>query len=125
VANLQTFSILVAVTGGTLLTMEQEVDFSRTSNSTAVDTVLLGYAGESPGAPMLEVDIHSAMPSAGLEFDAGPYIASLIPVPIQVTGPGGKSMKGDAFIISDNGRHGVNQQARYSFRMRAPLALFQ
>jgi hypothetical protein len=125
VANLGLYSILVAVVNGTLLAQEQEVDFTRTSNSIAIDTVILGYAGESPGSPMLEVDIQNALPQGGFEFDAGPYIASLTPVAIQVIGPGGKVMKGDAFIISDQGRHGVNQAARYSFRMRAPLKLFK
>lgn len=124
-SNLQLYTILLSVVNGVLLAEEQEIDFSRTANSQAVDTVAKGYAGESPGSPMLEVDIHGAMPSGGFEFDAGPYIQSLTTVAIQVIGPGGKVMKGDAFIISDNGRHGVNQQARYSFRIRAPLYLFK
>lgn len=101
---------------GQLLAEEQELDFSRTAGAQAVDTVAKGFAGMSPGTPMLELDIHGAMPQGGFEFDAGPYIVSLTPVPVQIIGPGGKAMKGDAFITQDNGRHGVNQQARYSFR---------
>ena len=84
-----------------------------------------GFAGMSPGSPMLEVDIINALPQGGFEFDAGPYIASLQTIPVQVIGPGGKTMKGDAFIIQDQGRHGVNQQARYSFRCIMGIQQFQ
>lgn len=115
-ANAQLYSVLLAVVGGNLLAEEQEIDFNRTANAQQVDTVLKGFAGLSPGSPMLEVDINNAAPQGGFEFDAGPYIGSLTPIPIQVTGPGGKVLKGDAFIIHDNGRHGVNQQMRYNFR---------
>lgn len=124
-ANLQLYSIMLAVVGGTLLVEEQEVDFKRTANAQQVDTVLKGFAGLSPGSPMLEIDITNAMPQGGFEFDAGPYVLSLQQVPVQVTGPGGKTMKGDAFIVEDNGKHGVNQQARYSFRCLMPLQLFK
>lgn len=124
-ANLGLYSILVGVVGGNLLAQEQEIDFSRTANAQQVDTVILGFAGMSPGSPMLEVDVNNAAPQGGLEFDAGPYILALGLVPVQVIGPGGKVMKGDAFIISDNGRHGVNQQMRYNFRMIMPLKLFK
>jgi len=123
--NLQLYSLIFAVTGGTLLVEEQEVDMSRTTNSQQIDTVAKGYAGESPGAPMTELDIQNAIPQGGFEFDAGPYMASLTPVPVQVLGPGGQSARGNAFIISDALRHGVNAAARYSFRARMPLALFK
>lgn len=124
-ANSALYSILVGVVGGTLLAQEQEIDFSRTANAQQVDTVLLGFAGMSPGSPMLEVDVNNAAPQGGFEFDAGPYILSLQTVSVQVIGPGGKVMKGDAFIIADNGRHGVNQQMKYNFRMIMPLKLFK
>jgi hypothetical protein len=124
-ANAQLYTILLSVVGGNLLAEEQEIDWSRTSNAQTVDTVAKGFAGVSPGAPMLEVDIINAMPQGGFEFDAGPYILSLVPVPVQVIGPGGKVMRGDAFIMSDTGRHGVNQQARYSFRCIMSMQLFK
>jgi hypothetical protein len=116
---------LLSVVGGNLLAEEQEIDFSRTANAQTVDTVAKGFAGMSPGTPMMEVDIHAAMPQGGFEFDAGPYIVSLTPIAVQVIGPGGKTAKGDCFIISDNGRHGVNQQARYSFRCVMALQQFK
>jgi len=124
-ANSQLYSILVGVVGGVLLAEEQEIDFARTANAQQVDTVIKGFAGMSPGSPMLEVDVNNAAPQGGFEFDAGPYILSLTLVAVQVIGPGGKVMKGDAFIIQDNGKHGVNQQMRYNFRMIMPMKLFK
>lgn len=112
----QLYSLMFAVMGGNLLAEHQQLDFTRTSNAQHVATVLKGFAGLSPGAPMLEIDVDNAAPSAGLEFDAGPYIASLTPIAVQAIGPGGKALKGDAFITEDHGTHGVNQQMRYRFR---------
>jgi len=122
--SLKQYTLLFGVANGSLLAEEQEIDMTRTTNSQPVSTVLNGYSGESPGAPMQEVDIQNAVPAAGFEFDAGKYMLGLIPVSIQVIGPGGKSNKGQGFIIQDSVRHGVNQEARYSFRVRMPMALF-
>ncbi len=124
-ANLGLYSIMVAVVNGTLVAEEQQIDFTRTANAQQIATVIKGFAGLSPGAPMLEVDIENAAPQGGFEFDAGPYILSLTPVQVQVIGPGGKVMKGDAFITEDHGTHGVNQAMRYRFRMIMPLTLFK
>lgn len=114
-SNLQQYSILLAVAGGTLLAEEQEIDFSRTANAVRVATVAKGFSGTSPGAPEVMVNVRGAMPSAGLEFDAGPYILSQTPIPFQLLGPGGKVMKGDMIIERDNGKHGVGTQASYDF----------
>src|SRR5579859_7807486 len=123
-ASLKLYTLLYVVVGGQLLVEEQEVDMTRTTNSQPISTVANGYSGESPGAGMVEIDVQNAIPSAGFEFDAGPYMLGLIPIPIQVRGPGGKSVKGKAFIISDATRHGVNQEAKYSFKSRMSLTLF-
>lgn len=114
-SNLQQYSILLAVAGGTLLAEEQEIDFTRTANAVRVATVAKGFAGTSPGAPEISVNIRGAMPVGGLEFDAGPYILSQTPIPFQILGPGGKVMKGDMIIERDNGKHGVGTQAAYDF----------
>ena len=122
--NLQLYSLLFVGIEGTLLIEEQQVDLTRTTNSQPVSTVAKGYAGESPGAAMIELDVTSAVPQGGFEFDMGQKMAGLIPVSFQVRGPGGKDAKGQGFVYSDTIRHGVNQEATYSFRLRAPLSLF-
>lgn len=123
-ANLQLYTLIFAVADGVLLAEEISIDVTRTTNSQPVATVAKGYAGESPGAAMMEVDVTNAIPSGGFEFDMGKKIAGLIPLNVQVLGPGGTSARGQAFVYSDSIRHGVNQEAQYSFRARMPLTLF-
>ncbi len=124
-ANTQLYSIMLVCLNGTLSAEEQQVDFTRTANAQQIATVLKGFAGLSPGAPMIEIDVENAAPSVGFEFDAGAYIQSLTPVAVQLIGPGGKVIKGDAFITEDHGTHGVNQAMRYRFRMIMALKLFK
>jgi hypothetical protein len=127
----QLYSLFFAFIGvnpggsGGLLAEEQEIDITRSTQSQAIETVLKGYAGESPGAPMQEVDIINAIPAGGFEFDAGANMIALIPVNIQLLGPGGKTNRGTGFVIKDTIRHGVNQAARYSFTVRMSMNLFQ
>lgn len=73
---------------------------------------------------MCEFSVDSAIPAGGFEFDAGQKLAGLIPADLYVQGPGGNTLKGKCFIISDSIRHGVNQPASYSFKARGPLNLF-
>lgn len=122
--NLKLYSFLFAAANGTLLAEEQQIDVARMTNSQPVSTVPNGYSGESPGAGMTDITIRNAIPQGGFEFEMGKYMAGLIPLDIQVTGPGGKSIKGKCFVISDSIRHGVNQEASYEFRARMALSLF-
>lgn len=123
--NLQIYSILFGVVNGTLLAEEQQIDVTRTANAQMVNTVPKGFAGVSPGAAMTEVDVKNAVPQGGFEIDFGPNIAGLIPVDVQVQGPGGKTLKGKAFVLNDSIRHGVNQEASYEFKAVMPLTLFK
>ena len=122
--NVQLYALLFVGIEGTLLAEEQQVDLTRTTNSQPISTVAKGYAGESPGAAMLELDVTNAIPQAGFEFDMGSKMAGLIPVNFQVRGPGGKTNFGTGFVYQDSITHGVNQEAKYSFRLRAALSLF-
>ena len=122
--NLQLYALIFVGIEGTLLVEEQQVDLTRTSNSQPIDTVAKGYSGESPGAARVELDVTNAIPQGGFEFDMGAKIAGLIPVNFQVRGPGGKTNFGTGFVYQDSIQHGVNQEAKYMFRLRAPLSLF-
>jgi len=124
VANLQLYTLLFATVDGALLAEEKSVTIDRTTNSQAVNTVPKGYAGESPGAAMSEFTVDNAIPAAGFEFNAGAKMAGLIPTHLYFIGPGGEQYKGECFIISDSVKHGVNQEATYSFRARGPLTLW-
>lgn len=94
------------------------------TNSQQVLTVAKGYAGESPGAGMIDVTVENAVPAGGFEFDAGKKMAGLIPTNLYTLGPGGKQLKGQCFIISDSFRHSVNNPSNYSFKARGPFALW-
>lgn len=121
----QLYTLIFFVANGTLLAEEQQVDMRRTANAQRILTVAKGFAGLSPGAALLEIDVTNAIPSGGFELDMGEYIASLGTIDVQVLGPGGKSTKGKAFVEHDTIRHGVNQEASYMFSCVMPLNLFK
>lgn len=121
---MQLYALLFVGIEGTLLAEEHQVSVARRTNAQPVMTVAKGYAGDSPGAAMIELDVMNAIPQGGFEFDMGQKMAGLIPVAFQVLGPGGKSARGQGFVYEDSITHGVNKEAEYSFRLRAPLSLF-
>jgi hypothetical protein len=124
--NLGLYGYLWELVNGSLLSQEQSIQVDRATNSQPVSTVPNGYSGESPGAAMIEVTVESAVPQVtGFEFDAGASLGGLIPVQLYTLGPGGKTLKGECFIISDSIRHSVNNPMQYTFRARGPLAFWQ
>ena len=124
-ANLQLYTLLFGAINGTLLAEEQQIDVSRTSGAARINTVARGFAGVGTPLAMTDVDVKNAVPSAGFEVDFGPNIAGLIPMSVQVIGPGGKVHTSKAFVLSDSIQHGVGQQATYSFKARMEMALFE
>ena len=122
--NLQLYSIMFFSGDGTLLAEEQQIDVRRTANAQRVMTVAKGFAGLSPGAPLMEMTVSNAVPQGGFEFDMGKKILGLIPLDVQVWGPGGTTAKGKAFVEHDSIRHGVNQETNYTFECVMPMTLF-
>lgn len=121
----QLYTLIYCTVNGKLLTEEASVTVTRTTNSQPVSTVAKGYAGESPGAPMVEIDVDNAVPSADFELDAGPFMNSLEAVEMGVIGPGGKQMIAKGFIISDTFGHSVNSESKYSFKFRGAMGLYE
>ncbi len=109
---------------GALMVEEKSISIDRTTNSQPVSTVAKGYAGESPGAAMSEFTVDSAIPAGGFEFDMGKKMAGLITGHLYLLGPGGQQYKGEVFVIADTVKHGVNQEAAYSFKARGPMTLW-
>lgn len=125
-ANSQLYSLFFVAANGALLAEEQQVDITRTANAQRVMTVAKGFAGLSPGAGLVEVDVKNAIPSGGFEVDWGPQIAGLSQIDVQIIqGNGVKSLRHKAFVERDSIRHGVNQEASYEFHCVMPLSLFQ
>ena len=124
-ANVQIYSLLYCLVNGKLLTEEASVTLSRATGSQSVMTVAKGYAGESPGAETVEIDITNAVPAADFEYDAGAVMESLQAVEIGLAGPGGKVLTAKGFIISDSLKHSVNSESTYDFKFRGGFARFQ
>lgn len=122
--NLLLYTVLYTVIDGTLLAEEQTVSISRTTNAQLIHTVAKGMSGVSPGSPIIEWDVESAVPSGGFEFDAGKKMLGLIPTQVYVLGPGGMALKGQAFIISDTITHAVDSPSKYTFKAVGPMSLW-
>jgi hypothetical protein len=123
-ANLQLYSLAYVTMDGALLTEEASVSITRNLGSQAVSTVMKGYAGECPGASMVEIQVTNAVPAAGFEFNAQGKMQSFVPAEIGLI-VGGQTIQVKGFIISDSFKHSVNSESTYEFTFRGQFALFQ
>ena len=122
--SLQLYTVLYEVIDGTLLAEEQSVSIKRTTNAQIIHTVAKGMSGVSPGSPIVEWDVESAVPAGNFEFDAGKKMNGLIPTQVYTLGPGGMALKGQAFIIEDSLTHAVDSPSKYTFKAVGPMALW-
>jgi hypothetical protein len=131
---LQLYAIGEIYIGSKLLAQEGSLSVSRKTNSQAIMTVANGYSGESPGAPMCEVEVTSAVPAAGFELDPGDYMgaepeASTVVAALRVVSftihAAGKLLQFKGFIIEDSFSHAVNSEAKLNFKARGEFALWQ
>jgi len=116
-ANLQQYTKATVYINGLKLSQEASVTIRRMSNSQAVDTVDLGYAGESPGAARTEIEVSNAVPSVDFELNPGEFINQVEIVEVSVFAANSTlTVKG--FIISDNFSHAVNTASKLDFSFR-------
>jgi hypothetical protein len=115
--NLQIYAVVYITIENALITQEASATLRYQTGSQPVLTTPLGYAGESPGAAMCEMEIESAVPFAAVEYDPTRVIGGLIPVEIGYL-IGGKTLKSKGFIYEVDYRHAVNQEAKQSLRFR-------
>ncbi len=120
---LQKYALALVRINGLLLVEEQEVTIDRDSRSQEMNTVAKQYAGESPGAGIMTIDVVECVPALDFELNFGSHFVNLQDeVEIQIEIPGGRSLTTRGFIIKDNFRHGVNSPAHISCHIRATLA---
>lgn len=114
-SNLQQYTLIYVTVDDAILTEEGSVDVKMMTDAQIIKTVAKGFAGVSPGAPMCEIDVTSAIPSAGFELDPSPYMKSLqvVEMGLQLAGEV-KTSKG--FIIDGSFRHAVDSPSGLSFR---------
>jgi hypothetical protein len=120
-ANLQLYTAAYVYVDGALLAEEASVTVNRATNSQPVSTVAKGYAGESPGAPTVEISVDNAVPAAGFEFNPGGKMEGLREVEFTVFAAE-QTMTFKGFITSDTFNHAINAESKLSFTARGSFS---
>ena len=123
---LQLYSMVEVYLNGAKLAEEAQVSISRRTNAQPVNTVAKGYAGESPGAAIMEIKITEAVPAAAFEVNPGQFMglvsASAI-TPVELTlFCAGKTLTTKGFIYEDSLSHAVNSEAKIEMSARTEPA---
>lgn len=116
-SSLNLYTLAYVLVDGAILTEHASVSVSRATNSQVVNTVAKGYAGESPGAASVEIQVSSAVPSSDFELNPGKYMKALKEVEIGVL-VAGKQLTARGFIVSDSFKHSVNNESTLEFTFR-------
>jgi hypothetical protein len=122
--TLVVYSLIFVTLNNAILTQEGSCSMKLTTGSQAVGTVPLGYAGESPGMNMCEIDIESAVPLAAVEYDPGTVMQGLIVVEIGIV-MAGKVAKSKGTIIEADYKHALNSESKQSLRFRGSFPQFE
>lgn len=123
---LQLYSMVEVYLNGTKMAEEAQVSISRRTNAQPVNTVAKGYAGESPGAAIMEIKITEAVPAAAFEVNPGQFmglVASSALQPVELTlFCAGKTLTTKGFIYEDSLSHAVNSEAKLEMSARTEPA---
>lgn len=117
----QLYTLIYALADSSLLSEEASVQLSRETGSTPAKTVAKGYAGETPGAAMCELDVSNMVPAAGIEFNAGKYMGTMTPIEMGLLSHG-QQLTFKGFIIGDSIKHSAGGDAGYDFKVRGGFA---
>lgn len=109
---------------GSLLTENATVTVDRRTGAQNVLTIQKGFAGQSPGAKMMELTISNAVPAAGFEYDPGDDMDQLRPVSVAVFAASA-TLTTIGFVDSDTFKHAVNQEAMNDIKLTCEFALWQ
>ena len=123
-AQNQLYTLAYVLVDGAILTEEASVTVNRATNSQPVNTVAKGYAGESPGAQSVQIQVSSAVPSADFEMNPDKYMVGLKEVEIGVL-VAGKQLTAKGFIIEDSFKHSVNSESMLDFTFRGSMAKYE
>ena len=112
------FSKGIVYINGKQLTMASKITLKRETGSKQVNTIALGYAGESPGSPMMTGSVTSAIPSQDFELDPGSFMADLKQCTVTLFA-GNRPLTFDATITGDSDDFGVDAESTLNFDFRA------
>lgn len=111
---------------GALQLEEADVTVNRDPKLLPQYTVAKRLAGVSPGAGEMMIDVSSAVPVGGFEFDPGSKFTDSGPKLVQIRiVAGSQSLTTDGWITKDNFRHGVNKEATINFSAICEMAQWQ
>lgn len=122
--NLQLYTLANIYVNGQLLSEESQLVVDHMTNSQIVETVAKAYAGESPGAPRVELSVTNAVPSTDFEFDPTPFMKDLLEVKFDVF-YASNVLTFRGFIISSNFSHAVNTPSKLEFKARGTFQVNQ
>lgn len=123
-SNQQLYTLAYVTINGALLTEHASVTVNRASNAQPVMTVAKGFAGVSPGAPTVKIQVKNAVPAADFEFNGGQHISTLELVEVGLI-VAGKQLVAKGFIMEDTFQHSVNSESNYDFDVLAGMADFE
>ena len=124
-SNVVLYTLLFATVNNAVIAEEQSIDLKRIGGGQIIHTVLKRFSGISPGSSFCQISIMSAVPAAAIEFDPGDVIDGYVPVDIGIVGPGGKTAKTRGFIMEDEFKHGVDQQAQHTLSFIGAYPTFE
>jgi hypothetical protein len=120
-ANLQKYTKATVYWNGTLLSEESSVTVKRMSGAQPVKTTAKGFAGMSPGAPMMTVSVENAVPTADFELDPGAVMENLDDGELTIFAAG-RTITSKGFITEDNFSHAFESQSKLSFEFTGQFA---
>jgi hypothetical protein len=118
------YSVIYCTAQGKLLAEEVNVTINRNPQAIKVETVVKALAGLSPGAAFMEVDIESAVPSAGFELDPSIFWSDNgTPQPVEFQFfAAGSILTTLGWIDNDSLSHGVNTRVTQKIKIIAQYA---
>ena len=124
--TMTTYAITKLYVNDRLAVQHTNLTIKRTSNIQKQHTVNLGLSGGSPGAAEMEISLDSAIPSAGMEFDFGQYIANVVDsngkfVKLTAVGNGNKTLTGEFMVMDDDVAQGVDANAKQTVNFVGPM----
>jgi hypothetical protein len=114
-SDLQLYSKISCYYNNKLQSEEIEVSIKRITGAQIQKTVQKGFAGLSPGAPMLEITLKSGIPATGFEVPTIGQDMLLTRVVEFTFFAGGKTLTTKGFVIDDTSTHGSEKPAEIDY----------
>lgn len=118
------YAIILPFHQGTLMAEADQVSIDRDFGNKPAITIAKGMAGMTKGAAEMKVSIRSAVPQAGVEWDAGSAGYGGDQQEFTMV-RGGQSLTFKAWVTNDRTQHTANGQCEYSFDLIGTRAEWQ